>query len=229
MNFKDVDQYYDDFYDKLTTLANRVLDEMNKASKDTVEKTYAEFGMYQRDRIRQIFNDAVGNFYAAYTPTQYDRTYGLYDVLNISYDRYGRVMYDEVLDLLEPSRMHTDRKGGDLFQKVFMEGWHGGAERIGTSEEIWGAHPSPGVPYYRKPGFITLPDGTRKWHKWGKWGRRSVRTVAPAAMMYNELLVAESGDLHNKLLEIVNRYNDEAMDRIHKEVIPRLRAEIFHR
>ncbi len=229
MNFKDVDQYYDDFYDKLTTLANRVLDEMNKASKDTVEKTYAEFGMYQRDRIRQIFNDAVGNFYAAYTPTQYDRTYGLYDVLNISYDRYGRVMYDEVLDLLEPSRMHTDRKGGDLFQKVFMEGWHGGAERIGASEEIWGAHPSPGVPYYRKPGFITLPDGTRKWHKWGKWGRRSVRTVAPATMMYNELLVAESGYLHNKLLEIVNRYNDEAMDRIHKEVIPRLRAEIFHR
>lgn len=227
MNFKDVDQYYDDFYDRLTTLANRVLDEMNKVSKDTVEKTYAEFGIYQRDKIRQIFNDAVGHFYAAYTPTQYERTYGLYDVLNISYDRYGRVMYDEILDLLDPGRMHTDRKGGDLFQKVFMEGWHGGAENIGTSEDIWGSHPSPGIPYYRKPGFVTFPDGTRRWHKWGKWGRRSVRTIAPATMMYNELLASEYGDLHSKLLEIVNRYNDEAMDRIHNEVIPRLRAEIF--
>ena len=46
-------------------------------------------------------------------------------------------------------------------------------------------------------------------------------------MMYNELLASEYGDLHSKLLEIVNRYNDEAMDRIHNEVIPRLRAEIF--
>lgn len=228
MKYEDIDTYYDDFYNKLNILANRVLSEMNKASIATVEKTYEEFGLYQRDKIGQIFNDAVATFYASYTPTQYKRTFDLYNVLNISYDRYGRVAYDELTDLLDPSRMHTDRKGGDLFQKVFMEGWHGGAENISTGADMWGDHPSPGIPYYRKPGLVTSPNGNKKWHRWGKWGRKSVQTVAPATIMYNKLLSAEHGDLHSKLIEIVNKHNGEAMQKIHQEVIPRLRTEIFN-
>lgn len=229
MNYNETDQYFDTLYNNLALLADRVLSEMNQASITTIEKTYSDFGAYQRERIQQIFDSAVSSFYNSYSPSQYNRTYGLYDVLDISYDRYGRVMYEDVKDLLDPSKMHTDRKGGDLFNKVFMEGWHGGAEAIYSNEEIWGSHPSSsGVPYYRKPGLITLPNGTKVWHRWGRWGRKSVRTIAPAVTMYNELLLAERGDMHSKLLEIVTRYNNEAMDKIHREVIPRLRKEIFN-
>lgn len=226
-DFNDIDKYFSDFEKKIEIFGKRVLHEANKLSKEVVERTRIEFGSYQRERIKQLFNDAVNKFYSSYTPSQYERTWGLYDVLSISQNSFGEVIYDDIQDILDPSRMHTDRKGGDLFEKVFMHGWHGGAEGINSNEEMWGNHPSPGTPYYRKPGFITLPDGTRVWHRWGQWGKRAVKTTPPADILYDSLVRAEYGDLREHAKEIFYRHNDEMVQYVNQEIMPALAAEIF--
>lgn len=227
-DIRDIDKYFDDFYKKVELFGRRILNEANKLSKGVIERTRIDFGFYQRDKIEQLFNEAVNKFYSSYTPSQYERTWGLYDVLNISQNGYGEVIYDDVIDLLDPSRLHTDRKGGDLFEKVFMHGWHGGAEAIYSNEELWGSHPSTsGVPYYRKPGFITLPNGAKVWHRWGQWGKRAVQTIAPAEILYNSLVSSEYGEMRKKAEEIFRKHNDDMVDYINQEIMPTVAAEVF--
>lgn len=172
---------------------------------------WEDFGQYQRQIITEIFNRAVNQFYAEYTPKFYDRQYGLRDVLDIAYDHRGVVItgHDNRL-LFDENEMHGDRKGGDLFNKVFIEGWHGGAESSRN-----GDHPEPGTPYYRKPV------GSYRY-----WGGKAEKTESPYHIINEALEVGEKPNIRAALISIFNKHLRWANNRIAKRVDV-LKQEIF--
>lgn len=228
--YKDVDMLAAEMKSKIYQLRDKTLDALNKETAKAVDSAMKEFGVYQQQKITQIFNSAVQEFYDAYTPKEYNRTYGLYDVLDLKTDSHGMVITSAngYLDLFDSSSLHGDRSGGDLFQKVFMEGWHGGAESIASGKAaVWGSHPSPGTPYYRRSGFVTYPNSTtKKWHKYGKWGRVAVRTESPYKIIEERLSAAEQAEMFAKFDEVVRKHNDRAVEKV-KQSIKTFQTEIY--
>lgn len=228
--YKDVDMLAAEMKSKIYQLRDKTLDALNKETAKAVDSAMKEFGVYQQQKITQIFNSAVQEFYDAYTPKEYNRTYGLYDVLDLKTDSRGMVITSAngYLDLFDSSSLHGDRSGGDLFQKVFMEGWHGGAESIASGKAaVWGNHPSPGTPYYRRSGFVTYPNSTAKrWHKYGKWGRVAVRTKSPYKIIEERLSAAEQAEMFSKFDEVVRKHNDRAVEKV-KQSIKTFQTEIY--
>lgn len=184
-----------------------VKEEYAKAIKDT----YEEFGRYQEMIIEEIFNNAVNQFYTSYTPDFYDRTRGLYDVLDLIIDKRGIVLtgMDNML-LFDRDKMHGDRKGGDLFHKVFIEGWHGGAE-----SSYRGDHPESGTPYYRKP-----------YRYYTQWGKRAKRTESPYQIINQELEVGSVPIMQARLQQILED-NVSIAERRMKNRVRALQRELF--
>ena len=139
-----------------------------------------EFRKYQREKIEIMFMEAVNEFYNSYSPNTYVRQYGLLDVLSLQIDENGEIARDgntdqEIINkMFNPSAMHKDRHGGDLFNKVFVQGWHGGAES-GTG------HPHSGVPYYRTP-----------YPYFSHWGNMAVKTASPFELLKAKVASAET-------------------------------------
>lgn len=228
--YKDIDDLFDGIENNIGKLADRTLELLNRETSEAMNNAYKEFGEYQQNKIRQIFNEAVDRFYSSYTPHSYVRTYGLYNVLDLKLNDKGTVNAEDpaYMDLFNPDKLHTDRNGNSLFNKVFIEGYHGGAENVsGTKSDIWGAHPSPGNPYYRAPGWVKYPgERKKKWHKYGKWGRSAVQTTSPYEIFSRELEAAEENEILEKFKEISQRHNDSALDKVTRS-ISELQEEIF--
>lgn len=235
--YYDIDLAISTLRAKYKELGNRVLNRLNEECSIEIRKAYEEFGLYQRRVITDLFNDAVINFYDSYTPKRYKRqgdvgkkSGGLFDVLDLKTDETGRVIFNSdngYMDLYDRTALHSDRNGGSLFENVFVNGYHGGSTKIaGSKESIWGAHPAPGVPYYRKPGFVTI-NGKRKWHIYGAWGKRAYVSESPQKYIYRNLIKAESGAMHDELYKLAHKHNDVAVDRVKKE-IPQIISEVFN-
>ena len=101
----------------------------------------------------------------------YHRNKSLYNLLNLPDGVFNTEDHEQdYLDIYDPDQITRDRKGfGSLFETVFIQGYHGGAMSISSGADIWGAHPHPGVAYWRTKGMVTYPDGTTKLHKYGRW------------------------------------------------------------
>lgn len=190
----------------IAILATQIKAKADEISEETVKKTYIEFGDYQQRRLESLFEEAVRQFYDAYSPSFYSRSESMYDVLNLQKNGDGLIIYDDVMDLLDRTKMTVDRKGGDLFNKVFVEGWHGGAEGINDAlAERYGAHPSPGIPYYRTPH----PYYTR-------WGKQAFRSESPYDRFKISVEAEEGGSMSAELQRILEKHNDDAIKVITK-------------
>lgn len=197
--YADIDALIDGMVSAVYKASDEILGVMDRETKKESERAYEEFGAYQTKAISELFHEAVQEFYDAYTPGYYQRQYGLNNVLDIHTDDKGMAVYDTVEDLLDPSGMHGDRSGGDLYEKVFVRGWHGGAES-GPD------HPAPGVPYYRKP------DGL-----WFQWSRPAERSEAPIDIFRRTLSQAEGGEIYKNFARICNEHNEIAMEKVRDE------------
>lgn len=225
-------------HSQIQEISRRTLDAMNEETQQASKDIYVEFGEFQENFIRNVFNDAVTRFYKAYDAKKYKRQGdpenhkgGLYEVLSIKKNEDKLVKMDGPTydSLYDPSKMHKDRKGNDLYHKVFEEGWHGGAEGIAKNKEkTWGKHPHPGIPYYRKRGMVTYPDGTRKMHKYGKWGKKAEHSTPPAEMIAEELGKAEGNELYKAFQEIGDKHNKLAMQRVN-ERLAEITNEVYSR
>lgn len=220
-----VDAIISDFYAKCQLVGERILKLMDEETHKAVEEAYREFGDYQSQKIRQIFTDAVDRFYSAYHPMLYERTGSLYDVLNLRKNSEGMAILDppHFDRLFDPSAMSPF-----LYETVFKEGWHGGAKSIASGKaDVWGAHPSPGTPYYRRGGWVKYPNSSKKkWHRYGKWGRVAKHSKAPYVMISDELQDTMGGEMFSVFKELVHKHNEDAME-IVRSRIPSIQAEVF--
>ena len=136
---------------------------------------------------------------------------GLFDVLEIPEDEYGMVATEAsgYTDLFNEGNLHGDRNGGSLFEKVFMQGWHGGA--AGTDRHGI----SVGSPHYRVPPGL-----------WSRWGRPAVKTMSPAKLFATQYSSADSGVLQREFNRILDTHVQKAKDKINR-LLEDLQAELF--
>lgn len=120
----------------------------------------------------ELARNEIMKWYSAYTPMFYGRRMSM---LNIPYGEVN--LSDWTFEMaFRSGLMGKDRKGGDLYEKVFIGGWHGGAWAGDTFR-------------YRRPV-----------NKWYVWGRQAVRTES-AFDMYNADQEALSEKWREKILE----------------------------
>ena len=202
-----------DVYMKYKKKVERVCE--NEFSKEII-KTYREIITWHSERIQDIFNDAVDTFYSSYEPNLYNRrgdpsshSGGLYELLSIRTDEDGTgiLMGKNYMGLFDESRMHGDRHGGSLFNKVFVEGWHGGAES-------GQGHPKPGTPYWRSPA----PDYT-KWYKPAKRAKKNERAYSIIVKKLNDMeRGGENSEVDQKYYDVSKKHFDVAIQKIIKKI-----------
>ena len=178
-----------DYISKVKDTGERIRVAWKEEIEKEVKIGLQEFGTWQRTNIKELFESSVNTFYGAYSPKYYKRkgSNNLRSVLDLKPDDMGILDLDkdnEHRGLYNEDKLHPDRNGGSLFEKVFVEGYHGGAEGISSAAaEYWGAHPNPGTPYYRRGGYVKTKEGTGFYHPYAKWGRPAVKTKSIYKMM----------------------------------------------
>ena len=108
--------------------------------------------------MSEMFETCIEQYYGDYSQKYYKRTNSLYDVYDLKLDG------TKVTWHFGPEHIkHSHRVSNDyIYQKMFVEGWHGGANK-GPN------HPSVGTPWYRSPVPFFLhkePPGTRPYSRW---------------------------------------------------------------
>lgn len=123
----------------------RSAQEIKTRAQRGVEKAKVRFVDHTVDTYKEYVKNAVAAFYADYTPIIYrDRSYSLYDVAVVKGSETGFKieMYPEKMTYRDGSQ--SGDSDGSLFDLVFVQGWHGGADH-------GPGHPGDGKPYWRTP------------------------------------------------------------------------------
>ena len=190
----------DEIHARAQTIQRRVTEAAQDIIPGIKESVFQEFGEYQQAKVEELFRSAVDQFYAAYSPTYYDRNLSLYNALEFEPDEYGIV--DEQIDndsLFSYSGVSSFERGGGsggLFERVFMDGWHGGA--TGTD---WRGETRT-TPSYRTPyGFYY------------NWGKEAVHTESPHDIAMRKIRGAESM-MDYEFEKIADRYTEVLTDKL---------------
>lgn len=156
---------------------NEIINYMIKNSKAIVKQINSELDkVYEKD-LNKIIKRAIDDFYHTYKPKYYNRQYSLKYMYKVT-SKDGFIDMDFSTDY-----WHGNHRLGneELFNLVFIEGWHGGARNIDSSKiEQWGEHPEEGVPYWRTPH----PNYTQ-------WGYRAKNDLSPMERIDKALKVYE--------------------------------------
>ena len=199
-------------------VADETLRLLNKESEITLKNTARDFGVYQKQKIEEIFKDAVDNFYNSWEPMDdgYDRHLSLYKALDLKNapQKDGIIDHEETVpydSLFNPKNVTPFERGGGaegLFEHVFKQGWHGGAR--GTDKR----GVSMGMPHYRTPYGV-----------YRYWGKEAVRADESPYDYFNRTLEqAYHNELNEKDKELLEYYNKIALDKV-QAMIPSLFAK----
>ena len=210
----DLNNALDTLVEKLVVIANNELDIAD-------ENAYREYGPIEKAKIKEIFDQAVDEFYDSYSPQYYDRNRSLYNILDIQEDEYGMAAteaagYTDLFNEDNMTKVTKARDGSSLYDLVFMQGWHGGA--TGTDRNGM----SVSSPHYRTPypGDSSLKKG------YIRWGRQAARSTAPAKVFSRRYEAADSGELQQIFDSLVDKHWALAEERITEQQME-LERELF--
>ena len=220
---------------ELPSISKKIKDNRKKTQKEEFEEMDKEFGKIQTEMYEKAYDDAIDAFYNSYEPIYYKRRFSLYRAWHAINDPDGSIVgtvptddgwsIDE--DLLISANIIGARTGAgmrsglgveELFKQAFEEGWHGGAKTIDDDKvAVWGKHPKPGVPYYRKPGMVTYDNGVSKMHKYGKWGRRARKMrTPPRKMLLKDIKALNNGELAKIDKELYEKHKQSYQEKVKK-------------
>lgn len=181
---------YNQFY-------QRHLEHLQKVAEEAINAAYKEaFTEYIKNLepiINKMFERVAMAFYNDYDPRYYNRRHSLYDIMNTSADENSMTIS---FDHSKP----VSRSGKSLYELVFKEGWHGGAE---TGK----GHPYPGTPYYRGPRdyynhWMKSRDGLTIAVRYD--GEAARAEISPYEDMYKRVREYESKQLDKEFTKILN-------------------------
>lgn len=178
--------------DIVNEIKRRALDTLRNAQKSA----YAEFYAMYAEKLKQMFNDAIDDFYSDYPdPEFYERKKSLYKLLQIKVEKDGVTVW------YEPDEMTTFRNGysgeDGLYDQVFRKGWHGGADKIAKAKEgKYGVHPDTGTPYWRTP----VPF----YRRWGK--KAAVAAISPLDDMKRRIDEYQEKEMQKDFNKIYSKY-----------------------
>lgn len=128
-----------------------------KKCRETIDKTTKKYCVKIRVAFNKIKNDVVKEWYEDYggnlkiAPMGYHRTLGL---LKISKIDVNKDTGDIIVRFDENNMTLWHRVSNEyIYQNSFVKGWHGGADKLGSSPKpgYEEPHPNPGIPYWRTP------------------------------------------------------------------------------
>ena len=108
-----------------------------------ISEKYAE---ELREKLNIIAESTIEDFYDDYIPSGYRRIYDIYNTykIDVELDQF-EIVWD--IDYSPDYMKYHDGLKEYLFDIVFMQGWHGGADK-------GSGHPEPGTPWYRNLAMI---------------------------------------------------------------------------
>lgn len=186
------------FWTDIANAAQEFLDDEKQIKKD-ISTALAE--QYEAD-LNEIARLCIKKFYDDYKPKFYRRKYSLYHAYRILNN--GGVIDIEYSHefMLDTHKHRVDKKY--IFEKVFNEGWHGGAHTISSENaKLWGAHPDNKTPFWRilppynKEGIKPYITG---WHK-----EPAKKTIPPRHRIETEI-----GNYISNKPNILKKTKDEA-------------------
>lgn len=181
------------FFQELIKHSKKIRREIKTIEKNAI----ALAATYIQKDINEIFEQSVTEFYDAYTPRYYHRTYALYDAYRIKATSNSiKIQAD---GSLMPAGIH--RASNDyIFDLAFVQGYHGGAftDALGGDEPLWR------VP----PLTVSLPPGIKPYTDWGS---PAVQTESPDEKAYRKLIAYElSGTVNTRMAQayrqVITRY-----------------------
>ena len=181
----------------MSTLKIDSLDVKFKRNLEKVEQMISkDLAEIQKKDLSLVFDKVIDEYYQEYL-ADYDNTgHGLYDLMTFGEDEGGMYMY------FDPDRIDYDHSRDSnwstekyefatgitnpsgfkqyLFDIAFVEGWHGGANRIaGYKAHIFGKHPESGrsnpAPYYRSGKYFK------------NWGKKSYRSPGERVSPFDKM------------------------------------------
>lgn len=134
---------------------------------DLVHDAMMQIAWKKYKKAEEICSKAIDTFYQEYSPKVYDRQYDLKNVYNLDVTRDGEFIFEFGSEFME-KKHRVDNEY--IYQKMFKEGWHGGAHD--------GAyHPSPGKNYWRTPSVSDPEHGIAAYSYW--WNKPAARSTSP--------------------------------------------------
>lgn len=223
----------------------RIARDVRNEVKDAIAK---EYSTYQKQRVEAIVKQGITDFYNSYPDVKYKRLGdastgdgGLYNLFSPQTTDDGLYYSTEPLfaDLYDPHQMASsnqellsDGLKTSIFETVFEEGYHGGAKTISSKKsQIWGAHPSPGTPYWRGAGLARHPrTGKRFWHKYGVWKKEAKHVNTPPLKAIADMLQTEHDavwepEFQERYTKYMSQANDDIV-RLLKVRVPVLQEQV---
>lgn len=152
----------------------KLQEKAKEAVKEAQEKSFSEYFNVAEKKIRTIYKDTITDFYNSYPNPFYDRRGSLYDLIQT------KKATDYLSIWFEPSLIsYRNGYAGEngLYDQVFRQGWHGGANINGEMLVPW---TTPPVEYDgdRTPWSFPEPWNKRVGIKHG-WGQAEKAPISP--------------------------------------------------
>ncbi len=171
---------------------------------DSINGNY--FSLLEK-KANQCIRAGVRQFYAAYHPRYYHRTFSLYSMAK-------PVISNNVFQLkigAEYSEGGHTVGEDEIYETVFEEGYHGGA-KYGIG------HPSPGVPRWRKP----YPHFT----EWGSVARQSKPPYDAIVEKWNTFVDSQANVQKEKIIDrVFSAYGKQLEQAILASIIQQLQMQ----
>lgn len=124
---------------KKTTMCTDLVNNFEEQLRHAINNAQEEIDVQFATDIREMMEYAAQEFYEDYTPRTYKR--------KGSMDEFYNVVVTDTASWVELGEEFSDTKHSVnneyIFETMFIEGWHGGADDGDF-------HPDPGTPWYRK-------------------------------------------------------------------------------
>lgn len=133
------------------------------------------FDVYEKD-LHRLIKKSITDFYKSYSPRYYKRKYSLKNMYEIKRNKKSMSV-----NFGDSYTNKTHRVSNDyIYETVFKEGWHGGAKSIASEKsKLWGGHPDPGTPYWRKPPKPWEDEYGNEHPPYTEWGAMASSSLSP--------------------------------------------------
>ena len=185
-----------DFYNQYLA---KLQSKAEEAVKDAIEKSYAEYFAVADEKLRDIYEETINDFYDKYPRSFYKPRGSLYRLIET---KHGK---DYLEIWFEPSRIsYRNGYAGEngLYEYVFRQGWHGGADIDGNMLVPW---TSPPMAY----DGDTAPWSSKPWQDQQishGWKPAKQASISPLDDFKNRVDKYHSSEYQQDYQKIWNKY-----------------------
>lgn len=168
------------------------LEDFSKDLKGNIKNNYIDsLAKSVTQDLKKIARTSVDLWYESYDPIYYTRTNSLYKAYKVEQTSKNTITFFMGSEYM-PKTHRVDSTGATrngesyIYQTMFVEGWHGGADYISDLKiDEWGNHPMVGTPWYRTQHPSQITSDEIPWKEWSNYGANWSKS--PRDMIMSEI------------------------------------------